>query len=110
MLSMTVKNCDGAMPRPAKEAPMAYVPRNPSLVCMMLLVVLLALFGGPARAQVVLPLPATEQVKVSISTGGLGDSDLVIRPDNPQIMYWAVMNVGVLKSTDGGATWTPKNY
>src|SRR5436309_8340914 len=72
------------------------------------LLLILTLITSRSSAQGVLPLPATEQVKVLAQTG-IGDSDLVIRPDNPLVMYWAVMNVGVLKSVDGGSTWTPKN-
>jgi len=45
--------------------------------------------------------------------GAIGFSDMVINPQNPQIMYAAssdgdandTYSLGVLKSTDGGATW-----
>ncbi len=43
----------------------------------------------------------------------IGISDIVIRPDNPDIMYiatgdrdvWYTYSVGILKSTDGGNNW-----
>src|SRR2546427_7904164 len=67
------------------------------------LLLILTLITSRSSAQGVLPLPATEQVKVLAQTG-IGDSDLVIRPDNPLVMYWAAMNVGVLKSVPNGTT------
>ena len=80
------------------------------LLSVLSIFMLLLVFTGSSSAQVTLPLPATEQVKILAAAAGSGESDLVIRPDNPQIMYWAVESVGVLKSVDGGTTWTPKNY
>src|SRR5262245_59339059 len=91
---------------------MASGPRTLVLSIFSLLLAFLVLFSRPSSAQVVLPLPATEQVKIQSqpSSPGLGDADLVIRPDNPQVMYWALLGVGVLKSVDGGSSWTVKNY
>ena len=65
--------------------------------------------GGNSRQQI--SLPATEQVIVMNLDRSVTNflSDLVIRPDDSQIMYWAVRGAGVLKSTDGGLTWTPRN-
>jgi photosystem II stability/assembly factor-like uncharacterized protein len=36
-------------------------------------------------------------------------SALVIRPDNPNVLYAGTAGAGVLKSTDAGATWHPFN-
>jgi len=52
---------------------------------------------------------------ISDSWEGLGISDIVIDPDNPNTMYvatgdrdhYAVHAYGVLKSIDGGVTWSP---
>src|SRR5688572_29961998 len=56
-------------------------------------------------------LPATEQVKVLEVPTILGfGSDLVPHPTNPQVLYWTIQNLGVLKSIDGGLTWAPKNH
>lgn len=38
-----------------------------------------------------------------------GDTELLVDPRNTNIMYRAGEGAGVLKSTDGGLTWTPKN-
>jgi hypothetical protein len=60
-------------------------------------------------------LAATEQVHVLPLYGYNGPAtimrnQLVIDPVNSQVMYWAVAGLGVLKSTDRGVTWGPKNY
>ena len=72
----------------------------------------LLLAAGPSIetiAQTGPPLPATEQVRVLTQNLG-GRFEFAVDPTDPQTLYWVVTSVGVLKSTDGGATWTPKNY
>jgi hypothetical protein len=56
------------------------------------------------------PLPASEQVLVLAPEGYPSRHDLVVHPDDPQTLYWTVGEAGVLKSSDGGATWVPKNF
>jgi hypothetical protein len=77
-----------------------------AVVCLTLIfmaVPLKLLFGqsGPG-------LPATEQVRV-LHQNNANRYDFAVHPTDPQILYWVVQSVGVLKSTDGGATWIPKN-
>jgi photosystem II stability/assembly factor-like uncharacterized protein len=36
-------------------------------------------------------------------------SNLVIRPDNPKVLYAGTAGAGVFRSADGGATWNPFN-
>jgi hypothetical protein len=69
----------------------------------------LALLTGPAHGAP--GMPATDQVKVidGITQQINARSMLAIHPTNAQIMYWAVEGLGVLKSTDGGVSWVPKN-
>lgn len=55
------------------------------------------------------PLPATEEVEV-LDQPGIGRNQLVVRPDDPSVLYWATTSLGVLRSTDGGRTWVPKNH
>jgi photosystem II stability/assembly factor-like uncharacterized protein len=69
--------------------------------------------GGDPPPLPALPLPATEQVSVLSNadfTNTLTSGHrLVVRPDNTAVLYWAVGDVGVLKSIDGGQTWAVKN-
>ena len=74
-----------------------------------LLAIVLAALSLPVAAQG-LPLPATEEVFLFGVPGSAGASSLVIHPTNPLVLYWAAGEAGVLKSTDGGGTWTPKNF
>ena len=74
-----------------------------------LLAIALATLSLPAAAQG-LPMPATEEIFLFGVPGSAGASSLVIHPTDPLILYWAAGEAGVLKSTDGGATWTPKNF
>ena len=71
--------------------------------------------GGDPPPTPPLALPATEQVNVLAqdvvsNAGGLGAHTFVVRPDNPNVLYWAANDLGVLMSSDGGVTWTPMNY
>ena len=59
------------------------------------------------KAQTV-PLPATEQQRMLLRTFG-GSDNAVVDPQNPQTIYWAVRDLGVLRSFDGGVTWAPMN-
>ena len=73
---------------------------------------LVALLVLPAAAQEPLPLPATEEIRTLhdrfFAMGG--GADLAVNPANPQELYWAVSDIGVLRSADGGATWHPVNH
>ena len=71
------------------------------------LIAAIALFSIPAQGAP--GMPATQQTKVLYEPVGLS-SQLIVHPSSPQTLYWAVMNRGVLKSADGGVTWTPKNF
>jgi hypothetical protein len=55
------------------------------------------------------PLPATEQQRslFEVFQPVGGEDDIVIDPNNPQIIYWTTRDLGVFKSTDGGGTWAP---
>ncbi len=69
---------------------------------------LLAAPAGAAPAPPPPGLPATEQVPVLSQPFNRG-SQLVISQANPDVMYWIVDGLGVLKSTDRGLSWEPKN-
>lgn len=107
-----------------------WIPRISSFVLVLLFAVPAVLAGNPKNAKPTpiagggggggnnpnhqISIPATEQVLVLnlISRSQPLDfhrTGLAIRPDNSQIMYWAVRGGGVLKSTDGGQNWTRKN-
>ncbi len=55
------------------------------------------------------PLPATEE-SVSL-TGAVVPflQGFAIDPTDPDVMYWAAADIGVMKSVDGGATWGAVN-
>jgi photosystem II stability/assembly factor-like uncharacterized protein len=64
----------------------------------------------PAWAQSTAALPAAEQVPV-LDRPHLGTkAQLVIHPSSSQTMYLAVSELGVLRTTNGGATWQRKNF
>ncbi len=70
---------------------------------------LLVAAAAPAAAQAPAPgLPATEQV-LALDQPFNRFTSLAVSPADPNVLYWALDALGVLKSTDAGATWTPKN-
>jgi photosystem II stability/assembly factor-like uncharacterized protein len=46
---------------------------------------------------------------LNVTGGSSSIQDILFAPGNPRVLYVATSGRGVVKSTDGGATWTEKN-
>src|SRR5688572_28519653 len=101
----------GGMQPTRKTAQRAMSARK--LVLLVLVAFTAAAIGHVRRVTASDPpgLPATEQVKVLDVPPILGfGRHLAAHPTNPQVLYWSIQNLGVLKSIDGGLTWAPRNH
>jgi hypothetical protein len=52
---------------------------------------------------------AFDRFPIGTLQGHLSDNELTIDPTDSSIMYLSTQGAGVLKTTDGGVTWTQKN-
>jgi uncharacterized repeat protein (TIGR01451 family) len=73
--------------------------------------------GGSRRITPPFPTPygiwesndggATWTAKLTTNDENKGATDLVIDPQNPNVLYASFWGQGIVKTTDGGATWNP---
>src|SRR5262245_1994103 len=98
--------------RPLGREQRARTGRRLSLLALLVLTLLTVGPAGRSAASDPPGLPATEQVKVLDADAVLlgAGSSLVPHPTDPQKLYWSILDLGILKSLDGGVTWAPKNH
>jgi photosystem II stability/assembly factor-like uncharacterized protein len=88
--------------------------KSRSITCILFLFFLIVpvVLAAGGQAGQPLPRPPAFESEPWVFTGGpvggLG-YDVRMDPTNPDVMYVTDAKSGVFKSTDGGATWVPKN-